>query len=217
MYPKLSTRKFRHFRGRFTFLQFHQDHHNATFSCTLVSNDSTKKYVLITKIKYLIFNCFFLFQDIPISLPQSKLKVGNRFVENQSCEDEKINKLGIEKRKDHDFQPALQAHQLALEIRIKQFGEEHQTTADSYHSLGVTQHQLGDFKAALQSHQRALDIRIKLFGEEHQSTASCYYELGNTQFKMGDFKLALQCHQRALDIRIKLFGEEHQSTAYSYY
>ena len=79
-----------------------------------------------------------------------------------------------------------------LNIRVKLFGEEHQSTADCYYSLGITQHELGDFKAALQSTQRALNIRVKLLGEEHQSTADCYYLLGITQHELGDLKAALQ-------------------------
>ena len=66
-----------------------------------------------------------------------------------------------------DFKAALQSKQRALEIRIKLFGKEHESTADCYYSLGITQCELGDFKAALQSHQRALGIRIKLFGDEY--------------------------------------------------
>ena len=78
---------------------------------------------------------------------------------------------------------ALQFFQHALDIRIKLFGEEHQSTADCYYSLGVTQRKQGDFKAALQSFQRALDIRIKLFGEEHQRAAKC---------RLDDFKAVVQ-------------------------
>ena len=65
----------------------------------------------------------------------------------------------------HDYKAALQSHQRALTLRIKLFGEEHESTADSYMDLGVTQHQMHDYEAALQSKQRALAIRIKLFGE----------------------------------------------------
>ena len=75
-----------------------------------------------------------------------------------------------------DFKEDLQFTQRALEIRIKLFGEEHQSTADCYYSLGITQHKMGDFKEDLQFTQRALEKRIKLFGEEHQSTADCYYD-----------------------------------------
>ena len=49
-----------------------------------------------------------------------------------------------------DFKAAMQSKQRALETRIKLFGEEHQSTADSYYELGITQHKMGVFKAALQ-------------------------------------------------------------------
>ena len=76
---------------------------------------------------------------------------------------------GLTQHELGDFKTALRSHKRSLDIRIKLFGEEHQSTADSYYSLGITQHELGDFKAALQSQQRALGIRIKLFlrSEKH--------------------------------------------------
>ena len=39
----------------------------------------------------------------------------------------------------HDYSAALQSHQRALTIRLKLFGEDHESTADSYRQLGVTQ------------------------------------------------------------------------------
>ena len=39
-------------------------------------------------------------------------------------------------------------HQRALAIRIKLFGEEHESTAGSYFSLGETQHQMQGYNAA---------------------------------------------------------------------
>ena len=71
-----------------------------------------------------------------------------------------------------DFKATLQSYQRALVIRIKLFGEEHQSTAVSYYSLGITQQELGDLKASLQNHPRALGIRIKHFGIDHKSTAA---------------------------------------------
>ena len=115
-----------------------------------------------------------------------------------------------------NYLEALQSLQQALDMTHGVFGEDHESTADSYDTLGVTQHELGDLTSALQSKQRALDIRLKLFGEEHASTADSYYELGVTQHELGDLTSALQSDQRALDIRLKLFGEEHASTADSY-
>ena len=52
------------------------------------------------------------------------------------------------------------------------FGEEHESTADSYRQLSATQNNMHDYTKAVQSHQRALAIRIKLVGEEHESAAS---------------------------------------------
>ena len=72
-------------------------------------------------------------------------------------------------------------------MRIKLFGEDHASTAESYHSLGVTQHSFSDFTSAMQSAQRALDVRIKLFGEDHASTGESYHSLGATQHWLGDF------------------------------
>ena len=62
-----------------------------------------------------------------------------------------------------DFKAALESNKHALEIRLKLFGEDHASTADSYHVLGVTHHSLGDFKAALDSRKHALEIHLKLF------------------------------------------------------
>ena len=52
----------------------------------------------------------------------------------------------------HDYNTALQSHQRVLAIRIKLFGEEHQSTADSYKDNGVTQHQMHDYDEAPESH-----------------------------------------------------------------
>ena len=71
--------------------------------------------------------------------------------------------LGITQYELGDFKATLQSEQRVLEIRIKLFGEEHQSTADCYYSLGITEHKMGNFKTAPQSEQRALEIRIKLF------------------------------------------------------
>ena len=114
------------------------------------------------------------------------------------------------------FSHALQANQKALEISQTIFGEEHESTADSYRKLGVTQAYMHDYPSAHQSFRRTLAIRNKLFGEEHESTADSYRDLGVTQHKMNDYKAALQSKQCALTIRIKLLGEEHESTADSY-
>ena len=115
-----------------------------------------------------------------------------------------------------NYPGAIQSFQLALDIAIGLFGEEHPDTAQSYFSLGETQHASGDFSSAVTSFQRALKIKTKLFGKEHPDTAQSYFSLGVTQHASGDFLSALQSKQCALAIRVKLLGEEHPDTAKSY-
>ena len=118
--------------------------------------------------------------------------------------------------KMQNYLEAQKSEQRALETKIRLFGDENESTGESYHSLSITQRKLGDVSSALQSAQRALDIRLKLFGEEHSSTADSYHSLGVTQHKLGDFSSALKSKQRALEISRKLFGEEHSRTADNY-
>ena len=71
----------------------------------------------------------------------------------------------------HDHSASLQSEEHALAICIKLFGEEHESTGESYWQVGVTRNKMYGYSAALQCYQRAFAIRIKLFGEEHESTA----------------------------------------------
>ena len=49
-----------------------------------------------------------------------------------------VNSFCVTQHALHDYKAALQCHQCLLPIRVKLFGEEHQSTADSYNSLGST-------------------------------------------------------------------------------
>ena len=124
-----------------------------------------------------------------------------------------LSKVYLERK---NYSKALQSNWQALHIATRFFGEEHESTADSYRQLGVTQNNMHDYSAALQSKQCALAIHLKLFREDHESTADSYRQLGVTQNNMHDYSAALQSKQRALAIHLKLFGEDHESTADSY-
>ena len=67
-------------------------------------------------------------------------------------------KLCVTQANMHDYASACQSHQRELAIRIKQFGEEHESTADSYRQLAVTQINVHEYISALQSHQRAFSL-----------------------------------------------------------
>ena len=142
---------------------------------------------------------------------------GNRYSQIQSETLVKcyiaLSKVYQERKK---YSKALQSNRRALDIATGFFGEEHESTADSYRQLGIIQNNMHDYSAALQSKQRALAIHLKLFGEDHESTADSYRQLGVTQNNMHDYSVALKSKQRALAIHLKLFGEDHESIADSY-
>ena len=86
-----------------------------------------------------------------------------------------------------NYGATLQSFQHALPIRIKLFGEENESTAESYRDLGVTQHNVGEYSADLQSYHHTLAILIKLLGEEHESNDESYKYFGVTQHNVDDY------------------------------
>ena len=115
-----------------------------------------------------------------------------------------------------NYLAALQSQQLAVDLALAVFGQEHSLTASCYYVLGWTQFQLGDYTSSLQYAQLALKIRRKQLGEDHSLTAYSYRSVGFAQHELGDYHSALQSKQRGLNIRLKLFGEEDPRTADSY-
>ena len=72
-------------------------------------------------------------------------------------------------------------------MKLKLFGEEHSSTADSYYTLVVPQLALGDVSLARLSKRCALDIRLKMFGKGQPSTIISYRSLRRIQHKPGNF------------------------------
>ena len=56
--------------------------------------------------------------------------------------------LGVTQNNMHDYSAALQSQQRALAIHLKLFGEDHESTADSYRELGVTQYNMHDLQCS---------------------------------------------------------------------
>ena len=106
----------------------------------------------------------------PFSLDSVHLISGLNCLEKNTQAQPIVTIHSVPQHAQGDFSLVLQSSQRALDIRLKLFGEDHSSTADSYHSLGLTQHALGDLSSATQSKQRALDVRLKLLGEDRSST-----------------------------------------------
>jgi tetratricopeptide (TPR) repeat protein len=112
---------------------------------------------------------------------------------------------------------ALEFYNEAIQIRLKNLGEEHPQVAHSYALIGSSWYYKGDYDKALEFHEKALKIRLKNLGEEHPTIASSYNWIGIDWDSKGNYNKSLEFFAKALHIRLKNLGEEHPkiSTLYN--
>ena len=103
--------------------------------------------------------------------------------------------------------------QLALKVREKQFGREHDGVAESLDALGQAQCQVGELDSAETSLQDALSIRQRLFGDAHEKVADTMNGLGYLFRMKRDFAPSESYYRQCLAIRRKLLGEDALGTA----
>ena len=117
----------------------------------------------------------------------------------------------------HDFgkyDKALEYFQMALDIRLGLWGENHPATADVYNKIGSVWMDKGLAKA-MEFYQKALEIRLHTLGENHPDVAKSYNNIGNVWDRRGDYDKALEYHSKALGIKRLALGEVHPSVAIS--
>ena len=107
------------------------------------------------------------------------------------------------------FDKALEFYEKALQIGLKNLGEEHPTVALSYNQIGSAWYIKGDYDKALEYHEKALQIRLKNLGEEHPTLANSYVQIGSDWNSKGNYYKSLEFFEKALQIRLKNLGEEH--------
>jgi CHAT domain-containing protein/Tfp pilus assembly protein PilF len=85
-----------------------------------------------------------------------------------------------------------------LNIRLKTFGEQHPTIADTYQLLGRCYTQKQEFPLALKYLTKSLEIRFHIFGEKHPTISACYRNLGCVYEKVKKYDDALNCFNNAI-------------------
>lgn len=115
-----------------------------------------------------------------------------------------------------DYQQAKIYLEKALNSSIKNFGEEHPTTAIRYSNLATVLKDLRDYPQAKVYLEKSLNSHIKNFGEEHPTTATCYSNLATVLQDLGEYTQAKIYLEKALNSNIKNFGKEHPTTAICY-
>ncbi|MBI3124671.1 MAG: tetratricopeptide repeat protein [Ignavibacteriales bacterium] len=101
----------------------------------------------------------------------------------------------------------------ALESNIKNFGEDHPSTAIRRSNLAAILRDLAELNEAKELLTKALDSDVKNFGEDHPSTARSRSNLALILKDLGELNEAKELMKTALDSDIKNFGEDHPSTA----
>jgi tetratricopeptide (TPR) repeat protein len=103
-------------------------------------------------------------------------------------------------------------YERALDIRMRQLGEEHPDTAISFNNLGSWHSDLLQYSEAEIFYKRALDIRIKQLGEEHPDTAISFNDLANTCYHQAKYVDAQKMYAKALHFCELTLGRSHPTT-----
>ena len=77
------------------------------------------------------------------------------------------------------YPESMECLEKALEVQLKELGEEHATVADTYAKLGWTCSRDGKYDKAMEYQQKGLSIRLKVHGgEDHVDVGHSHNALG---------------------------------------
>uniref|UniRef100_A0A7S3H3U1 Uncharacterized protein n=1 Tax=Spumella elongata TaxID=89044 RepID=A0A7S3H3U1_9STRA len=108
---------------------------------------------------------------------------------------------------------ALNFHNLVLELKIRLFGEFHETVAYSLSSIGSVLSLMGNDVAALPYFQSSLELRRKLFGEKHAYVAVSLNNTANVLNSLNKHEEALSMYEESLNLTVYAFGASHTGCA----
>jgi tetratricopeptide (TPR) repeat protein len=105
--------------------------------------------------------------------------------------------------------------ELALELDVRNLGEEHLSVAASRSNLAVVLLSLGELRRAKELRELALESALKNEGEEHPSVATLRSNLALVLRDLGELPRAKELLELALESDLRNLGEEHPSVASS--
>ena len=110
------------------------------------------------------------------------------------------------------YDKALEHHQKALAIYLKQLGSEHPDVATSYNNIGLVHDNKGEYDKALEHYQKALAIDLKKLGPEHPDVAISYNNMAYVYKAKKDLPKAKEYWEKAYAIYLKKLGSNHPYT-----
>jgi tetratricopeptide (TPR) repeat protein len=141
---------------------------------------------------------------IDLSLPN--------FVEDANV----LDAIGIMKSEFGEYDKALNFHQNALSIQLKNLYALPKSTAHIYLNIGTAYDKKGNHESASEFYQKGLDILLKTLGQFDSDVAESYLKIGMNLDDKGEYDSAFVYYQRCLDIQLKVLGSEHPDVADTY-
>jgi non-specific serine/threonine protein kinase/serine/threonine-protein kinase len=99
----------------------------------------------------------------------------------------------------------------SLEIKRKEYGEEHLEVAASLHTLAVLYDTQGKYQEAESFFRQSLTIKEKILGKDHPDVASSLNSIAVVNWNQGKYAEAEPLFQRSLAIKEKALGPEDPS------
>ena len=124
-----------------------------------------------------------------------------------------LNAFGQAYNQQGEYDKAIMRFEQAIDIGVKELGEDHPNIASSLNNLGFAWESKGEHDKAIAYFEQALAIDRKVFGEEHPKVATGLNNLGSVWDSKGEYDKAIDHLEQAFDIDRKVFGEEHFLTA----
>ncbi|WP_108867766.1 tetratricopeptide repeat protein [Aquimarina aquimarini] len=107
--------------------------------------------------------------------------------------------------------------QNALQLQIKQLGDNHPKNVMYYNNIGILFEKLEKYDKVIFNYIKALEIQKKIAGENHSNIAVIYTNMANVFFEKRDFDKAIEYNQKAIEIRSKTLGDNHPKKVLNYF
>ena len=102
-----------------------------------------------------------------------------------------------------------------LNHEIREYGENHEFTSNSYQSLGYLETLIGDYTKAKEFYSKSLKIREKLLDFENDKITDSIHCLGVCLIHESEYEKAINFYEKVLERRLKFEGLFSISTAQS--
>lgn len=120
------------------------------------------------------------------------------------------NNLGEFYRCCKELKEALECQELAKDIRVQRFGDNHSEVANTYNNIGSIYLDMGETELALKLFKQAADIYERVKGNNHSYTGIAYLNIAKAYDKENRINEAIRSADKALGILKKSLIPTHE-------